>query len=361
MNAGGPPPPFSYRYSPNVPELLIGLNCSLAISTYQTGKVVVFSAKDENQLVQLPRNFPRPMGMAFKEGLLAIGLLSEVIITSNAPSLSANYPPSPGVYDGFFVPRSTYYTGILDIHDLEWGDQELFAVNTSFSCIVKTSNRYSFETVWKPNFVDKLVPEDRCHLNGLALMDGQPKYVTALGKTNEGIAWKPGMLNGGILMDVESNEILMDRLPVPHSPRLYHDGLFMLLSATGELVKVAPESGTYEVVTRINGFLRGMDRIGDYLFIAMSKLRPTSSLFKDAPIAKSSILCGISIVYIPTGNQVGYISYQTSVEELFDVTVLPGMLRPNIMNLEKKVHNQSIITEKSAFWKTNENSQEENQ
>jgi uncharacterized protein (TIGR03032 family) len=353
---GSPPPPFSYQYSPNVPELLIGLNSSIAISTYQTGKVVIFSAKDENQLIQLPRNFARPMGMAYQDGKLALGLLSEVMITANAPKLALEYPAAPGAYDAFFVPRSSYYTGPLDMHDMAWGTGGLYGVNTSFSCLSQVSDTMSFKSIWQPHFIDKLLPEDRCHLNGLALSDGQPKYVTALGKTNEALGWKTNMLNGGILMDVPSNEVMIQGLEVPHSPRLYEDGLYMLLSATGELVKVDPERGTYDVMTKIKGFLRGMDRIGDYLFIAMSKLRPTSSLFRDAPIAKSSVLCGVSIVYIPTGEQVGYITYQTSVEELFDVKILPNMRRPNIMNLEKGVHMTSIVSSDNVFWQKEEKS-----
>jgi uncharacterized protein (TIGR03032 family) len=345
-----PPPPFSYQYSPNVPEILLGLRASLVISTYQTGKVVIFSAKDENQLIQLPRTFARPMGMAYEEGKLAIGLMGELLITSNAPGLAANYPNAPNTYDGFFVPRNTYFTGPLDIHDLAWSGNEVIAVNTLFSCLIKSSQKESFEPIWKPDFVTELKPEDRCHLNGLAMKAGKPKYVTALGQTDDGLAWKSNMLNGGVLMDVTDNEILLDNLPVPHSPRLYNDGLFMLLSATGELVRVDIETRKYEVLTKLNGFLRGMDRIGDYLFIAMSKLRPNSSLFKEAPIAKTSIACGISIVYVPTGKQVGYITYFTSVEELFDVCVLPDMIRPNIMNYEKGVHYQSIVTESDSYW-----------
>lgn len=345
-----PPPPFSYNYSPNVPEILLGLGCSIAISTYQTGKVVIFSAKDQNQLIQLPRTFARPMGMAYENGKLAIGLMNELLVTSNVRPLAQHYPAAPNTYDGFFVPRATYFTGPLDIHDLAWSGEHLIAVNTLFSCLVRNSQRLSFEPIWKPEFITELKPEDRCHLNGLAMKGENPKYVTALGATDSELGWKPGMLNGGVLIDVETNELILKDLPVPHSPRLYDDGLYMLLSATGELVKVDIERRSYQVLTKLNGFLRGMDRIGDYLFIAMSKLRPNSSLFKDAPIAKNSVICGISIVYVPTGKQVGYITYFTSVEELFDVCVLPDMIRPNIMNYEKGVHYQSIATPDFAYW-----------
>ncbi len=346
-----PPPPFSYTYSPNIPELLLGLNCSLAISTYQTGKVVIFSPKDQNQLIQLPRNFDKPMGMAIKDSQWVVATRDELIFTANAPGMAKNYAPNPNVYDSLFIPRVTYHTGSLDLHDISYTKEGLVGVNTMFSCLSKFDANLSFENIWQPHFVTDSKPEDRCHLNGLAVDDqGELKYVTALGQGDSAREWKEGMLNGGILMDVESNSIIGDKLPVPHSPRIYKDGLWMLLSATGEVVKVNLNDGKYDVVTKLNGFVRGMDRIGDYLFVATSKLRPNSSLFKEAPVAQKSVVCGISVIYIPTGQPCGHILYQTSVEELFDLKVLPGLMRPNILNHSKQMHKTSVITEKEVFW-----------
>lgn len=346
-----PPPPFSYTYTPNIPELLIGLNCSLVISTYQTGKVVIFSSQDENQLIQLPRNFDKPMGLALNDGKLAIATRDELIITANAPGLAKNYAPNPNVYDSLLIPRVTYHTGTLDLHDISYTNRGLIGVNTLFSCLSQFNEDYSFVDIWKPHFITELKPEDRCHLNGLAVdKEGKPKYVTALGRGNSPREWKEKMLTGGILMDIESNSIIGDGLPVPHSPRIYNDELWMLLSATGEVVKVNVNDGKYDVVTQLNGFVRGMDRIGDYLFVATSKLRPNSSLFREAPIAKTSVVCGITVIYIPTGKPCGHILYQTSVEELFDLKILPGMMRPNVLNHAKEMHKTSVVTKNEVFW-----------
>lgn len=361
MNQPSPPPPFSYTYSPNIPEILMGLNCSLALSTYQTGKVVLFSPKNNDSLVQLPRNFARPMGMATKSNTLAIALKDEILVTANAPGLAKDYAVNPGVYDSFYVPRASFYTGTMDLHDLAWTHKGLVAVNTAFSCLSGVSYQFSFEPIWKPPFITELAPEDRCHLNGIAVRDGDIRYVTALGNGNAALSWKEGMLNSGILMDVTTNETILEGLPTPHSPRWYDDGLYMLLSATGQLVKVDVEQRKYEVVTQLKGFLRGMDRIGDYLFIAMSKLRQSSSLFKEAPIAKESVVCGISVVYIPTGKQVGYITYNTTVDELFEVKVLANTIRPNIMNIEKGVHKNSLVTREKVYWQQEEKPEEINE
>ncbi len=347
-----PPPPFSYTYTPNIPELLQGLNCSVAISTYQTGKVVIFSAQDQNQLIQLPRTFAKPMGMAKKGNKWAIATNDSVIITGNAPGLATNYAPNPNVYDSLYVPRASYYTGPLDMHDIQFTNQGLLGINTMFSTLVNIDEDFSFKPVWTPRFISALKPEDRCHLNGLAVepQTNKPKYISALGQGDTPREWKEGMLNGGVLIDIDSNEIILSNLPVPHTPRIYGKELFMLLSATGELVKVNVESGTYDIIAQVNGFARGMDRIGDYLFIATSKLRPNSSLFKEAPVAKRSVNCGITIIYLPTGQPCGYINYQTSVEELYDLVLLEGNMRPNILNLEKGVHKTSVITSEEVFW-----------
>ena len=50
--------------------------------------------------------------------------------------------------------------------------------NTLFSCLAAASPTHTFRPLWRPPFVSRLAPEDRCHLNGLALRDGEPRYVT---------------------------------------------------------------------------------------------------------------------------------------------------------------------------------------
>jgi len=128
-----PLPPFSCTYSPNIPELLWQLNCTLVITTYQAGKVILLSAKGPDDLIQLPRNFEKPMGIALEKEKMAVATKHEVVILANAPGLASSYPKQPKTYDGLYVPRATYYTGQVDIHDLEWGTDGLWAVNTLFS------------------------------------------------------------------------------------------------------------------------------------------------------------------------------------------------------------------------------------
>lgn len=344
------PLPFTCSFSPNVPELLTRLNCSIAISTYQAGKIIFISALDAQQLIQLPRSFKKPMGIALHENRMAIATREEVVVLQNVPAVAPHYPKQPNKYDALFMPRAAYYTGEIDIHDLHWTSRGLLAVNTRFSCLSLINDEYSFTPVWKPAFIQVVQPNDQCHLNGLALVGGKPKYVTALGKTDTGGGWRAGKANGGILMDVDSQQIILGSLPMPHSPRLFGNILFALLSATGELIVVDVSSSKYEVVQRFNGFVRGMDQIGEYVFIGLSKLRTSSKAFGDLPIASQSVYSGVAIVHLPTGRMEGYIKYENSVEEIFDIRILPGMKRPGIVNHMKDEHARLITLPNGSYW-----------
>ena len=345
-----PPPPFSCTYSPNIPELLQQMNVSLAISTYQAGKVILISPKNRDELIQLPRNFSKPMGIAVHGQKMAIASLSEVVILVNAPGLAKDYPRQPDTYDSFYTPRAVYYTGEVDLHDLEWGNDGLWGVNTSFSCLSIINEDYNFIPKWHPPFISKLAPEDRCHLNGVAFENGEPRYVTALGATDTQGGWRENKATGGILMDILSNKIVLEGLSMPHSPRIYNDQLYLLLSGTGEIVKVNTKTHKYDILKGLNGFARGMDRYGDYLFIALSKLRTTSKAFQDLPVSKKSSFAGIIVLYLPTSSTVGYIKYETSVDEIFDVSVLQGTTRPGLLNTLKPEYKMGISMPNASFW-----------
>ena len=124
-------------------------------------------------------------------------------------------------------------------------------------------------------------------------------------------------------MDVSSGEIVLEGLPMPHSPRVYDGKLYLLLSGTGELVCADPETGRYEVVAQLPGFVRGMARCGDYLFVGLSKLRKSSSTFAALPISDQAVFSGIVVVSLLEGRIVAHLKYETGIEEIYDVQVLP--------------------------------------
>ncbi|MFK7932815.1 MAG: TIGR03032 family protein, partial [Saprospiraceae bacterium] len=323
---------------------------SIAISTFQAGKVILFSATDANNLQQLPRSFEKAMGMCVQDRRMAVATKNEVVVLADASGLAKNYA-APSNYDALYLPRAVYYVGEVDIHDMAWGQQGLYAVNTRFSCLSLINDQYSFLPIWKPPFITQFTPSDLCHLNGMALgSDGRPKYVTMLGSTTEPKGWRAGVLQDGLVMDVTCNEMVLNHLAMPHSPRLYDGDLYLLLSAKGEIIRANLTNNTYDVVTRLAGFVRGMARRGDYIFVGMSKLRKNASTFRDLPIAEEAIYCGVEIIHLPTGNVVGNIRYQASVEEIYDVQIVPDRTRPSILNHQTDEHKRALNTPQIDFW-----------
>ena len=340
--------PFSCVHTPDLPDLLQELECTLALSTYQAGKVIFVSPQDDG-MVQIARNFQKPMGMTIKGDQLAIATHHEVVVLANSPELARAYPKQPGKYDGLFVPRTVYCSGALDLHDMAFGDKGLWAVNTRFSCLAIIDSKYSFTPQWQPPFVSELAPEDRCHLNGMAMQDGTPVYVTGLGETDTPGGWRENKLKGGFLMHVPSREFIARGLAMPHSPRIIDNTLYFLNSATGELMTADPETGKCESINRVPGFVRGMSRYGDYLFIGISKIRQ-KHMFSEMPVAKEKTIAGIAIIHIPSGRIAGTLKYLNSCEEIYDVQVIPGLLRPGILNHTTQQHQLALTTPDQTFW-----------
>jgi uncharacterized protein (TIGR03032 family) len=349
-----PLPPFTASFTPQVPEILYQLNCTIVLSTYQAGKLVFLSAENPDKLVQLSRTFEGAMGIATAKNKLAVACKSEVNIMVNSPAMAKTYPPKQNTYDALYLPQATYLTGQLSLHDMHWKNTELYAINTLFSSVVKIGEDYSFEPIWKPKFISSLAPEDRCHLNGMAVKNNEIEFVTALGETDTFHGWRDKKLSGGVLIHVPSGEIVLRNLAMPHSPRVYNNKVYMLLSAAGELIEADIEKGTYQLINSLGYFVRGMEKFGDYLFIGHSKLRHQTSAFRDLPIAEKSQKAGVIILHLPTGSVVGKIEYENSVDEIYDVKILPGVSRPNIINPSHPSNKLAITTPTDSFWAVEE-------
>jgi uncharacterized protein (TIGR03032 family) len=344
-------PPFHCTYTPSFTQLLHQLRCTVALSTYQAGKVVFISPKNENQLIQLPRSFKKAMGLGLHKNHLVVATMDEVVVLVNSPELARHYPKKTNTYDALYMPRAVYHTGMLDIHDIDWGKGgEIYAVNTSFSCLIRIDHHYSFTPIWKPPFISKLASEDRCHLNGMAMENGAPRYVSAFNQGDQPQAWRAEVTTGGILMDVPSNELVATGLPMPHSPRIHQGQLYLLLSATGDLVRLDPATGQYEVVCRLNGFVRGLAFHGDFAFVGLSKLRSSSKTFSQLSIADKAVHAGVAAVHLPTGRLVGEMRYLNTVDEIYDVQVFPNIVRPNILNTDKPEHKLGLTTPQTTYW-----------
>ena len=335
-------------HTSNFPDLLRHFNSSLAVSTYQAGKLVLLRP-DGAAINTHFRNFNRPMGMATEPaGRLALGTTLEITQFQNMPDVATRLEDPPR-HDAVYLARRTHVTGAIDIHEMAWADDgELWFVNTLFSCLCTLDARSSFVPRWRPSFVSHYAPEDRCHLNGLAMRDGKPRYVTCLGNANTPGGWRRNKRNGGLLIDLESGRVLCSDLSMPHSPRWYDNRLWVLESGRGALVQVDPESGARRDAGRVPGFARGLDFLGPLAFVGLSQLR-TSNPFTDIPITddNSDRLSGIWAINIENGNTVAFLKFTGGVEEIFAVQALHGALFPEILTEPEYLQNAYALPEEA--------------
>jgi len=327
--ADGNDQPLRSVFTAGLPDIFRQLNISLAVSTYQAGKVILVRRDDagdangEGVINTHFRNFDKPMGIAVRGNRLTIGGARTVWEYRNMPAVAARLDP-PGKYDACYLPRSIHITGDIDIHEMAWDDDDqLWLVNTRFCCLCTLDVDHSFHPRWRPHFVSALAPEDRCHLNGLAMVDGRPRYVTALGETDTQGGWRANKASGGILMDVADNNVLLRGLSMPHSPRWYRGQLWLLESGKGTLSRVDLKYGTCEAVARLPGFTRGIDFVGPLAFIGLSQVRE-SAVFSGIPIVKelTERTCGVWVVHIESGQTLGFLRFESGVQEIFAVQVL---------------------------------------
>lgn len=344
------PPPFTSSHTSNFPALLREFGISVLVSTYQAGKVIALRA-DGDFLNTHFRNFASPMGLAYQAdtGRLAIGTKNEVWEFRDQPAVAPKLPPA-GTHDAAFIPRRRHHSGDIRIHEIGWIGAEIWAVNTRFSCLCTFDQDHSFVPRWRPHFISGYAPEDRCHLNGMAIVEDRVKYVTCLGRTDTAGGWRADKASGGCLLDVETGGVLLAGLCMPHSPRVYAGRFWILESGIGSLSVADLTAGTTEVVTRLPGFTRGIDFHGHYAFIGLSQVRE-SAIFSGIPLVDElkERTCGIWVVDLRTGQTVAFLRFEGTVQEIFAVQVLPGILHPDIVNEPGEARDSSFVLPDDAL------------
>jgi uncharacterized protein (TIGR03032 family) len=289
------------------------------------------------------------MGLAVDARRLMIGTRDRIWALRNAPDIAPRIEPA-GRHDACYLPRSCHVTGDIGVHEMAWAGDELWAVNTRFSCLCTLDPDYSFVSRWRPSFVTALAAEDRCHLNGLAIVDERPRYATALGETDTAGGWRAHKPQGGCLLDVPTGEIVARGLSMPHSPR-WHDGrLWILESGTGRLVLVDLATGHRQGVADLPGFARGLTLCGEYAFVGLSRIRKTSTM-DGVPLAerREQLKCGVAVVDLRIGRVMGSLEFQTAVEEIFDVQLLPDVRFPEVIGFQQDTIQHTFIIPRAVL------------
>lgn len=303
---------------------------SFAFTSYQTGQLFLVGLLPNGTVSFNQQNFVRAMGLCYQPGRLYLGALSQVWRLENMlrPGEMAN-----GQFDMALVPRNAQTVGDVDIHEVGTdGEGRVIFVNTKYSCLATLDPVHSFRPIWKPPFISRLAPEDRCHLNGVAFAGGQPRYVTAVSRSDIVTGWRERRHEGGVLIEIATGRIVTDQLSMPHSPRLHDEKSYVLDSGRGEIVRIDLASGQKSTVAFCPGFLRGLSIHDGHALVTVSK--PRNGTF--AGLALDEALrgrdaepwCGVLVVDLANGDIVEWIKLEGVITELFDVAVMPNVTCP---------------------------------
>lgn len=331
--------PFALTSSRNFPAWLEETGGSIAFTTYQACKLFLLGATGEGRMSVFERTFARSMGLAVSGDGQTLALATQFQIHRFDNVLSAGQHSREG-YDAIYAPHAGWVTGDLDVHDVGFGEdgRPLF-VNTLFSCLATVSDGHSFKPVWKPGFISRLAPEDRCHLNGLAMENGAPRYVTAVSRSDVADGWRDRRGDGGVVIDVESQEVVVEGLSMPHSPRIHDGRLWLLNSGAGEFGYVDQKAGRFEPIAFCPGYARGLALIGNYAIAGLSLARDdrtfTGLALDDALSARDTVpRCGLAVFDLVGGDMIAWARIEGVVRELFDVAVLPNVRCPSLIGFK---------------------------
>jgi uncharacterized protein (TIGR03032 family) len=326
-------------YSPGLEGWLAAERVSLAFAI-PPAKLFFIGLEPSGRLSAFERTFSKCMGLA------AAGT-NTIYLGTRYQIWRLEHAPAQDDFDRRFVPRRVWTTGYVNCHDVAVkGDGAPLMVNTRFGCLAEVSDRYSFVPTWWPPFQSRRVQGDCCHLNGVAMSQGEPAYVTSVSATGELDSWRSLRTGGGVVTDVATGEIVCRGLSMPHSPRLYRGDLWLTNSGTGELGRVDLSSGRFEPVAFAPGFLRGLTFVGDYAVVGSSKFRD-GGLYSGMPLderlaqANAGPKLGLFIVDLRTGQIAEWLLVEGPMYELFDVIALPGVRRPMALGLvTSEIENQ---------------------
>ena len=318
----------TYSMSPGLVPWLAKNDTALALSSYQSGKFYLIGRNPKGGLLVDERLFQHAMGIAV-DGK-RIFLATQTALVEMASVLEGDQRANE-LYDACFVPRRVNIIGAVDAHDvgLDKDGEPIFVV-TKYNCLARPSATHNFKPIWKPKFISKIVAEDRCHLNGLAMEDGEPAYVTAVSKSDTIDGWRDRRADGGVIIDVKTGKVLTDGLSMPHSPQIYQGKLYVLNSGTGDLMRVDRETGEKEVVAFCPGFVRGLAFHNGHAVVGLS--RPRYKRFEglelDAKLqaADSEPWTGIQIINLSTGSVAEWFRIDGAVAEIYDTAVVPGVM-----------------------------------
>lgn len=326
--------------SPGFKSWLLENQCSLALSSFERSRLFFIGLTDKGGLWAHERQLENCRSVWARGDQIWLSTLYQIWSFTNVLPAGTVYKENGS--DRLYCPRISFVTGALNAHEIEVDAKgRVIFVNTQYSCLAVPDIHNSFRPLWRPDFVTELVPEDRCHLNGMAMGGGVVRYVTARTKSDAPKGWKKDQAKGGLLISVQDNQIVTDQLSMPHSPRIHNGKLWLLNTGTCEFGTIDVQSGKFEPVCHCPGYARGMTLIGDWAVIGLSRPRKDDG-FKKLPLAKiferqkSEPQCGLIIVDLRTGNIAHWLRFQHTIKEVTNVTVISRVRQPSMLGFKNQ-------------------------
>lgn len=357
--------PLSFEMDRNFLSWIAKNKVSFLITSYKTNNVYSIGAVREPKSNELKLSiymtaFSRPMGLHIHNNNdIYISTMHSLWKYVNIGETDDNETGIEGLnFDKTFMPRVSHITNDVDGHDITVDENgEVYFISATYCTICKPSETHSFEVFWKPPWISKVAREDRCHLNGLCNKDGKIKYASSVSQTNIRSGWREKNRKGlGVVIDVETNEIVCDGLTMPHSPR-WHDGkLWVLNAGCGEFGYIDFENKKFIPKVFIAGFLRGLDFVGNKYAVIGSSLDRHEKCFMNLPLGEElkklgggkeenaiDPICGLHIVDLKTFDVIHELKFTGQIVEIYDVGVLKNTRRPKLLG----IYDETIASEHS--------------
>jgi uncharacterized protein (TIGR03032 family) len=302
-------------------EWLAATAGSLAVTTYNSGKLALISAAGGSLVVRVSKLI-RPMGVAYGGERLAVATRDRILSWRLETTGQADEPS--------FVAEAGHFTGRLDAHELAYDSRGLVFANTRFNCLARPSDRAHFRRMWTPRFMKEhsRTPRDCCHLNGLGLRDGRVNFATAFCTGAEPDSWRGDRrMTEGVVLDVTSDRVVASNLCMPHSPRWDESQWWFCNSGEGTLCQFDATGGVHHAVAALPGFTRGLMFAGGRAVVGLSRIRRRHIL--DAPPVRArhrSLRSGLWLVDVAAGRIPGALEFVRGGREVFDVAFLPGVV-----------------------------------
>lgn len=317
-------------HSDTLPALLQRLDVSVALTSFQANRLMLVRSEGTTVDV-LFREVPRPMGLAIEPQQMLLGSWAQVLEYRRHDALNSVIEPGLPV-DASYVPHSTHVTGDINIHDIARGHEgTLWMVNTAFSCLATLDPAYHFVPRWKPDFISSLAPEDRCHLNGMAMRDGQPAFVTAFSRDDTPLGWK-SYRSEGLLMSVPAGQVLAEGLSFPHSPRWIDGWLYYCESGHGRVWRCREDGSESTLVAELPGYTRGLAHLGSLLFVGLSRVRfsenaPPLPVLERHPTTAS----GFWVIDLEKLDEQGWLIFTGDINQIYDLALIEKARFPHVM------------------------------